>query len=517
VISQKKVTLKSMRGFVNSFFHRLYHYRYHLIRSYMDNPHRIQNAQLQELLLFAADTEWGKSHFFHDVQSPEDFRQAVELTDYEDLKPFISRMMLGERDVLWPGKVDLYSKSSGTTNDKSKFIPISPQNLYKCHMRGSWDTMTLYYHNRPQASQFADKSMLMGGSLSSFEAHPATTVGDVSAIMIQHMPWVARPFFIPDFETALLSNWEEKLEKLAQAGAKEPNVVMIGGVPTWTVVLFRRILEITGKSNMLEVWPKFQVYTHGGVSFTPYRHQFQAFFPSDTVDYQEIYNASEGFFAVQDNLDEEGLLLLLNNGIYYEFIPMSEWGQNNPKAISLAEVEAGKNYALVISTNSGLWRYLPGDTVIFTSVNPYRIKVSGRTKQFVNAFGEEVMVDNTDKALAETCLLTGAEVREYTVAPVYFQGSAQGGHQWIIEFVIAPADIEAFTRLLDLNLQRINSDYEAKRFRNLAMLPLRVEVVPAGTFHNWLRTKGKLGGQHKVPRLSNHRNFIEEILAQVGA
>jgi hypothetical protein len=483
----------------------------------MDNPHRIQNAQLQELLLFAADTEWGKSHFFHDVQSPEDFRQAVELTDYEDLKPFISRMMLGERDVLWPGKVDLYSKSSGTTNDKSKFIPISPQNLYKCHMRGSWDTMTLYYHNRPQASQFADKSMLMGGSLSSFEAHPATTVGDVSAIMIQHMPWVARPFFIPDFETALLSNWEEKLEKLAQAGAKEPNVVMIGGVPTWTVVLFRRILEITGKSNMLEVWPKFQVYTHGGVSFTPYRHQFQAFFPSDTVDYQEIYNASEGFFAVQDNLDEEGLLLLLNNGIYYEFIPMSEWGQNNPKAISLAEVEAGKNYALVISTNSGLWRYLPGDTVIFTSVNPYRIKVSGRTKQFVNAFGEEVMVDNTDKALAETCLLTGAEVREYTVAPVYFQGSAQGGHQWIIEFVTAPADIEAFTRLLDLNLQRINSDYEAKRFRNLAMLPLRVEVVPAGTFHNWLRTKGKLGGQHKVPRLSNHRNFIEEILAQVGA
>jgi hypothetical protein len=506
-----------MQGFVNSLFHRLYRYRYRLIRSYMDNPHRIQNAQFQELLLFAADTEWGKSHFFNDVQSPEDFRQAVELTDYEDLKPFISRMMLGERDVLWPGKVDLYSKSSGTTNDKSKFIPISPQNLYKCHMRGSWDTMTLYYHNRPQASQFADKSMLMGGSLSSFEAHPATTVGDVSAIMIQHMPWVARPFFIPDFETALLSNWEEKLEKLAQAGAKEPNVVMIGGVPTWTVVLFRRILEITGKSNMLEVWPKFQVYTHGGVSFTPYRHQFQAFFPSDTVDYQEIYNASEGFFAVQDNLDEEGLLLLLNNGIYYEFIPMSEWGQNNPKAISLAEVEAGKNYALVISTNSGLWRYLPGDTVIFTSVNPYRIKVSGRTKQFVNAFGEEVMVDNTDKALAETCLLTGAEVREYTVAPVYFQGSAQGGHQWIIEFVIAPADIEAFTRLLDLNLQRINSDYEAKRFRNLAMLPLRVEVVPGGTFHNWLRTKGKLGGQHKVPRLSNHRNFIEEILAQVGA
>nr|WP_290926909.1 GH3 auxin-responsive promoter family protein [Haliscomenobacter sp.] len=314
-----------------------------------------------------------------------------------------------------------------------------------------------------------------------------------------------------------MANWEEKLEKLALAGARTPNVVMIGGVPTWTVVLFRRILELTGKSNMLEVWPKFQVYTHGGVSFTPYRHQFQSFFPSPAVDYQEIYNASEGFFAVQDKLDEEGLLLLLNNGIYYEFIPMSEWEQSNPKALSLAEVEVGKNYALVISTNSGLWRYLPGDTVIFTSVQPYRIKVSGRTKQFVNAFGEEVMVDNTDKALAEACLLSGAEVREYTVAPVYFQGNAQGGHQWIIEFVKEPADLQAFTRLLDLNLQRINSDYEAKRFRDLAMLPLSIQVVPNGTFHNWLRAKGKLGGQHKVPRLSNHRNFIEEILAQVGA
>lgn len=506
-----------MRRLVNAFFNRLHHYRYRLIRSYMDKPHRIQQAQLQELLLFAADTEWGKSHFFQDVHTAEDFRQATALTDYEDLKPFINRMMLGERDVLWPGRVNWFSKSSGTTNDKSKFIPVSPQNLYKCHIRGSWDTMSLYYHNRPQASQFADKSMLMGGSLSSFEPHPSTMVGDVSAIMIQHMPWVARPFFIPDFETALLPNWEEKLEKLAREGARTSNVVMIGGVPTWTVVLFRRILELTGKSNMLEVWPKFQVYTHGGVSFTPYRQQFQSFFPSPTVDYQEIYNASEGFFAVQDTLGEEGMLLLLNNGIYYEFIPMSEWEKNNPQAISLAEVEVGKNYALVISTNSGLWRYLPGDTVIFTSVNPYRIKVSGRTKQFVNAFGEEVMVDNTDKALAEACLLTGAEVQEYTVAPVYFEGSAQGGHQWIIEFVKEPLDLPAFAQLLDLKLQHINSDYEAKRFRNMAMLPLSIKVVPKGTFHNWLRAKGKMGGQHKVPRLANHRNYIDEILGHVGA
>lgn len=506
-----------MRILLNAFFHRLHHYRYRLIRSYMEKPHRIQQAQLQELLLFAVDTEWGKSHFFQDVHTAEDFRQAVALTDYEDLKPFINRMMLGERDVLWPGKVNCFSKSSGTTNDKSKFIPISPQNLYKCHMRGSWDTMSLYYHNRPHASQFADKSVLMGGSLSAFEPHPATMVGDVSAIMIQHMPWVARPFFIPDVETTLLPNWEEKLEKLARAGARTANVVMIGGVPTWTVVLFRRILELTGKSNMLEVWPRFQVYTHGGVSFTPYRQQFQSFFPSPAVDYQEIYNASEGFFAVQDVLGEEGMLLLLNNGIYYEFIPMTEWDKNNPQTIGLAEVEVGKNYALVISTNSGLWRYLPGDTVIFTSVNPYRIKVSGRTKQFVNAFGEEVMVDNTDKALAEACLLTGAEVQEYTVAPVYFEGSAQGGHQWIVEFVKEPADLPAFAQLLDLKLQQINSDYEAKRYRNIAMLPLSIKVVPKGTFHNWLRAKGKMGGQHKVPRLANHRNYIDEILGHVGA
>ncbi len=506
-----------MRILLNAFFHRLHHYRYRLIRSYMEKPHQIQQAQLQELLLFAVDTEWGKSHFFHDIHTAEDFRQAIALTDYEDLKPFINRMMLGERDVLWPGRVNCFSKSSGTTNDKSKFIPISPQNLYKCHMRGSWDTMSLYYHNRPHASQFADKSVLMGGSLSAFPSHPATMVGDVSAIMIQHMPWAARPFFIPDVETTLLPNWEEKLEKLAHAGARTANVVMIGGVPTWTVVLFRRILELTGKSNMLEVWPKFQVYTHGGVSFTPYRQQFQSFFPSPTVDYQEIYNASEGFFAVQDVLGEEGMLLLLNNGIYYEFIPMTEWGKNNPQAVGLEEVEVGKNYALVISTNSGLWRYLPGDTVIFTSVNPYRIKVSGRTKQFVNAFGEEVMVDNTDKALAEACLLTGAEVQEYTVAPVYFEGSSQGGHQWIIEFVKEPADLPAFAQLLDLKLQQINSDYEAKRYRNMAMLPLSIKVVPNGTFHNWLRAKGKMGGQNKVPRLANHRNYIDEILGQVGA
>jgi hypothetical protein len=501
-----------MRNQVNQLFHRIYGLRYRILQAYAEAPLRTQESLLRNMLLYASDTEWGQNHYFYDIRNLDEYAQALPLTDYEDLKPAIQRMMHGESDVLWPGKVQWYSKSSGTTNDKSKYIPVSSENLRKCHIRGTWDTMTLYYHQRPQATMFADKSMLMGGSLNNYEPYPKTRIGDVSAIMIEHMPRIARPFFIPDFETALLPNWEEKLEKLALAGANEPNVVMIGGVPTWTVVLFRRILEITGKSHMLEVWPRFQAYIHGGVSFTPYRKQFSAFFPGEQVDYQEIYNASEGYFAVQDQLDGEGMLLLLNNGIYYEFIPMSEWENAQPSAIPLSQVETGRHYALVISTNSGLWRYLPGDTVMFTSLAPYRIKVTGRTKQFVNAFGEEVMVDNTDKALAQTCALTDAEVREYTVAPVFFEGSERGRHQWIIEFVKEPNDLLAFTHLLDHHLQKINSDYEAKRHLDLAMLPLSIQAVPSGTFHKWMRAKGKLGGQNKVPRLANHREYVEEIL-----
>ena len=505
-----------MRKWINRAFKWYYKQRYNSLQHFMQRPREVQESLLKHLLESTKHTEWGRRYGYRSIRTPAQFAERVPISDYDSLKPYIARMMKGEKDVLWSGAVRWFSKSSGTTSDRSKFIPVTSQNLKKCHIRGTWDTMSMFYHNRPDARQFECKSMIMGGSLHHYKPYPKTMYGDVSAIMIQNMPAVGKPFFVPDFKTALLDNWEEKLEKLARAGANEPDMVMIGGVPTWTVVLLRRILEITGKDNMLEVWPHFQGYVHGGVSFSPYRKQFEAFFPSDEVSYQEIYNASEGYFAAQDDFQRDDMLLLLNNGVYYEFLPMDEWNNPNAKAIPLAEVETGKNYALVISTNAGLWRYTPGDTVMFTSTRPYRIKVTGRTKQFVNAFGEEVMVENTDKALAIACERTGAVVSEYTVAPIYFEGNKNGGHQWLVEFERSPGDQEAFTRLLDLALQQVNSDYEAKRSKSLALKQLQLHELPPGTFYDWMRSRGKFGGQHKVPRLANHREYVEEILDFLG-
>jgi hypothetical protein len=505
-----------MRKWINRSFRWYYQQRYRRIKRFNRHPHETQRELWKQLIEAGRHTEWGMIYDYRSLRQPEDYAKQVPLQTYEELKPYIERMMMGEKDVLWNGTVKWFSKSSGTTSSKSKYIPVSRQNLYQCHIRGTWDTMTLLYHNRPDARQFECKSMLMGGSLQPFEPYPKTLVGDVSAIMIHNMPFVGRPFFTPDFETALLADWETKLELLAQAGAAEPDIVMIGGVPTWTVVLMRRILEITGKNNMLEVWPNFQAYIHGGVSFRPYRDQFRQFFPGNAVSYQEIYNATEGYFAVQDDFSRDDMLLLLDNGIYFEFLPMEAWDQKDPKAVPLWEVETGKQYALVISTNAGLWRYTPGDTVMFTSTNPYRIRVTGRTKHFVNAFGEEVVVENTDKALAETCELLNATVTDYTVAPVYFKGNGRGSHEWLIEFSRPPADLNAFSQLLDANLQKINSDYEAKRHKDIALECLQIKVLPTGTFHRWLRSKGKIGGQHKVPRLANHREHVEEILEFLG-
>ncbi len=497
---------------MNTAFRWYLNQRYKGIEHFKHHPHEVQQRWLKHLLHTARHSDWGKAHHFAELDSPEAFARHVPLQDYESLKPFIQRMMHGEKDVLWPGQVRWFSKSSGTTSDKSKFIPVSSHNFKKCHARGSWDSITLYYHHRPDARQFRDRVMLMGGNLQPFSPYPKTMVGDVSAIMISHMPAVTRPFVAPDIETALLADWEEKVERMAHFGARHPNIVMIGGVPTWTVVLFRRILEITGKAHMLEVWPDFQVYLHGGVSFKPYIQQFRTFFPSPEVDYMEIYNASEGYFAAQDDLSQEGMLLLLNNGIYYEFLPMDQWQAEHPQAIGLAEVELGKNYAIVISSNSGLWRYLPGDTVTFTSLAPYRIKVTGRTKQFVNAFGEEVMIENTDQALALTCEDLNATVVEYTVAPVYLEGRRRGSHEWLVEFEHPPPDLAVFERKLDEHLQRINSDYEAKRHKNLALQRLSVRPLPPNTFLEWMRARGKLGGQHKVPRLANTRQYVDQIL-----
>ncbi|MEN0004998.1 MAG: GH3 auxin-responsive promoter family protein [Bacteroidota bacterium] len=505
-----------LRKSINEGFKWFYRFRYHGIKRFMDKPHEVQFRWFKQLLQSAKQTEWGKKYDYRSIKTPAQYAARVPIQEYDQFKPYIERMMYGEKDVLWHGQVRWYSKSSGTTSDRSKYIPVTRQNLKSCHIKGTWDTMNLFYHNRKDARQFECKSMIMGGALSPFEPYPHTKYGDVSAIMIHHMPEVGRPFFTPDFETALLHNWEEKVERLAQIGAKEQNMVMIGGVPTWTVVLFRRILELTGKQHMLEVWPNFQGYIHGGVSFTPYRKQFSEFFPSDKVSYQEIYNASEGYFGVQDDFQSDDMLLLLNNGIYYEFIPMSEWGQSNMQAVPLEEVEPGRNYAMVITTNSGLWRYLLGDTVTFTSIYPYRIKITGRTKHFVNAFGEEVMVENTDRALAATCRATNSTVLEYTVAPIYFEGSGKGGHEWLIEFEQAPDNLEYFNELLDTNLQKVNSDYEAKRFKDIALKRLTLHPVSPGTFHNWMRSKGKFGGQNKVPRLANHRKYVEEILDFLG-
>lgn len=502
----------SLRKSINKAFRWYYTQRYEGIRHFMEHPHEVQRAWLKQLIQANRHTEWGRKYDFRSIDKPEVFAERIPIQDYESLKPYIRRMMHGQKDVLWSGQVSWYSKSAGTTNDKSKFIPVTNTNLKKCHFRGSWDTMALFYHNRPDARQFECKSIVMGGSLEHFKPYSKTVIGDISAIMIQWMPIVGRPFYFPDNKTALLADWEEKMECLAQIGSREKQIVMIGGVPTWTVVLFRRILEITGRKNMLEVWPDFQGYIHGGVSFTPYRKQFEDFFPSEKVSYQEIYNASEGYFAIQDDFGTDDMLLLLNNGVYFEFLPLKEWGRDYPKAIPLSEVEAGENYALVISTNSGLWRYVPGDTIMFTSTYPYKIKVTGRTKQFVNAFGEEVMVENTDKALAETCKQMDVIVIEYTVAPIYFEGSGKGGHEWLVEFEKKPSDLESFNKLLDSNLQRINSDYEAKRFKSMALERLRLHPLPSGTFHNWLRSKGKFGGQNKVPRLANDRKVVDEIL-----
>lgn len=500
-----------MKKLINVAFKWYYHQRMNHIRAYMDHPLKVQKTVLSNLINVARHTEWGKKYDFNSIKNAGAFASRIPVQDYESLKPYIGRMMHGEKDVLWAGQVKWFSKSSGTTSDKSKFIPVSPENLKHCHLRGGWDSMTLLYNRYKHLNIFGHKNLVMGGALAQFSEYPKTLTGDVSAIMLHKLPLIARPFYSPDLETALDPDMERKLDNIAAISSQE-NIAMIAGVPTWVVVLFRKILDRTGKKNILEVWPNLQVYMHGGVSFQPYRDQFRALIPDPDFIYQEIYNASEGFFATQDTAAEDGMLLLLNNGIYYEFIPAGEWQNPHPKAIPLEEVEAGKNYALVISTNSGLWRYVPGDTVIFTSTAPYRIRITGRTKQFVNAFGEEVMIENTDAALAETCKQTGALASEYTVAPIYFNGTGKGGHQWVIEFLKEPENLSFFKHLLDQNLQKINSDYEAKRFNNMALECLNVIKVPPGSFTGWMRSKGKYGGQNKVPRLSNHRQYIDELL-----
>ncbi len=504
----------TMKNLMNNIFGWYFRERYRLIEKFVKFPIQVQNEVLNNMLSLNKHTVWGRKYDFSTIYTAEDFSKRVPLQDYETLKPYIKRMMLGEKDVLWSGQVKWFSKSSGTTSDKSKFIPVTTQNLKACHLRGTFDTMTLLYNSKPDSKIFAGKNLVMGGSLSSFTEFQDSKIGDVSAIMLANMPAFVKPFYAPSLEIGLMSEWEEKIELMARQSINE-NIVMLGGVPTWTIVLFRRILEITGKANILEVWPDFQTYIHGGVSFTPYREQFKTFLPSDKINYIEIYNASEGYFAIQNDPDKDDMLLMLDNGIYYEFLPIDQWEATRPLAIPLQDVKVGLNYALVITTNSGLWRYMPGDTVMFTSVFPFKIKVTGRTKQFVNAFGEEVIVSNTDKALSMTCPVFDAIVSEYTVAPIYFKNTGKAGHEWLIEFEKAPISIENFSLALDKNLQLVNSDYEAKRYKDMALVALNLKEIPKGTFHTWMKKRGKLGGQNKVPRLANHREYIDDILTLI--
>jgi len=500
-----------IKKIVNASLSRYLQWRYVRLQRAVRQVSYTQNTLLKKLLQTAQSTEFGRKYQFRKLRDHHAYAERVPIFEYEDLKPFISRMMHGEKDVLWNGRVKWFSKSSGTTNDKSKFIPVTRDNLFSNHIKGSWDTLTLMYHDRPELEIFMAKSLIMGGTISRFEPYPDTQFGDISAIMIHHMPGLGRPFYTPDFETALMANWEQKIDRTAHQILKE-KIFMFGGVPTWNLVLFKKILEITGASNLLEIWPELRAYIHGGVGFDPYRNQFKALLPADDFIYMEVYNASEGYFSVSAKPGDRDMLLLIDNGVFYEFIPMTDYINGRMNACTLDQVTTGVNYAMVVSTNAGLWRYMIGDTVKFTSTNPHKIQITGRTKQFVNAFGEEVMVANTDQALARACQTHETVVSDYTVAPIYFGIDGKGGHQWIIEFEKPPKSIQQFGEDLDRFLQDLNSDYEAKRTGGLALKPLKINMVPRGTFLGWLRSKGKVGGQNKVPRLSNNRKIVEEIL-----
>ena len=463
----------------------------------------------QDLLSAGQYTDFGRQHHFSEIQSLPDFKRNVPIHEYEDLKPYVERMMKGEENVLWNTPVEWFAKSSGTTSDKSKFIPVSKESLQDNHFKAAKDALAFYYASHPESDLLTGKSLVIGGSHQINQLHEEIHYGDLSAVMLQNSPFYGHWLRTPDLSIALMDEWESKIEALAQSTIHE-NVTSMAGVPTWLIVLLKRILEITGKSTIKEVWPNLELYLHGGVSFTPYRQQFERLIGAP-IHYQEMYNASEGFFAGQDDVDKEGMLLMCDHGIFYEFLPIEEWGKESPRTLQLNEVETGKNYAIIITTNGGLWRYLVGDTIQFVTLNPYRVKVSGRLKHFINAFGEEVIVDNSDHAISEACHKTGAIVNDYTAAPIYFSEGANGAHEWLIEFEKEPVSMEHFVGELDSTLKSINSDYEAKRHKDIALRLPVVQAVPKGTFNNWLSSKGKLGGQHKVPRLSNERQTLEEI------
>lgn len=477
---------------------------------FIRHPHEVQFSLLQRLISRAENTEVGNKYAFSSITDYETFAQRVPLISYEEFQPQIERSRRGENNIFWPTPIRWFAKSSGTTNAKSKFIPVSDQSLEDCHFAAGKDMLCMYLHNNPDSQLFNGKSLRLGGSKELYSRN-GTQFGDLSAILIDNMPLWAQFSSTPSNEVSLMSNWETKMPAIVSETIKE-KVTSLAGVPSWMLVLLNNALEESGSENLFEIWPDLEVYFHGGVNFMPYVEQYKKILPRDDFKYYEIYNASEGFFAIQDQNDSKELLLMLDYGIFYEFIPMESFGKENEKVIPLVQVEPDVNYAVVITTNAGLWRYKIGDTVRFTSTNPYRIKITGRTKHHINVFGEELIIENAELALKKATEETGSEIVDYTAAPIFMQGKEKGAHEWIIEFKKPPADFDFFVRCLDRNLQNINSDYEAKRFNNMTLDPPKIHQAREMLFYDWLKKRDKLGGQHKIPRLSNERHYIEELL-----
>lgn len=483
--------------------------RIHQIELFLKYPNEVQEELMMNLVRASEETVIGQKYDFGSIKSYQTFSERVPVSTYEDLEPMIELTRKGAQNVFWNTPIKWFAKSSGTTNAKSKFIPVSNEALEDCHYKGSKDLLCMYLNNNENSEMFLGKSLRLGGSSQIYENNN-TYFGDLSAILIENMPIWAEFSSTPSSKISLMSEWETKLTAIINE-TKNENVTSFAGVPSWMLVLLNRIMTETGKDNLSELWPNLEVYFHGGVSFEPYREQYKKILPQNNFKYYEIYNASEGFFAIQDLNYSNDLLLMLDYGIFYEFIPMDTFGTENQKVIRLADVELFKNYAVVITTNAGLWRYLIGDTVRFTSLSPYRIRVSGRTKHYINVFGEELMVENTDMALAKTCSVLNCEVKDYTVAPVFMKDKEKGAHEWMIEFKKHPEDIHLFQKSLDENLQSLNSDYEAKRYNNMTLNPLTVNVARENLFYDWLKENDKLGGQHKIPRLSNERDYLEQL------
>ena len=495
--------------FINSIISWFLKKRKHQMELFLKYPVDVQQELLLKLIATAKFTEFGKTHRFSKITTYDDFSNNVPIQRYETIEPLIERCRKGEQNIFWPTKIKWFAKSSGTTNAKSKFIPVSDEALEDCHFKAGKDMLCLYINNNEDAQLFTGKSLRLGGSSAIYEDNE-TYFGDLSAIIIENMPFWADYSSAPKQEVALMSEWETKMEAIIDETIQE-NITSIVGVPSWMLVLLNKVLEKTGKNNILEVWPNLEVYFHGGVNFSPYRDQYEKLIPKKDFKYYETYIASEGFFAIQDRNDSNELLLMLDYGIFYEFIPMTDYDGENSKAIPLSDVRTNVNYAVVISTNGGLWRYLIGDTIKFTSTHPYRIKITGRTKHHINVFGEELIIENAEEALKFACAQTNSTVKEYTVAPIFMNGKDKGAHEWIIEFDNQPSDLRFFTEILDEALKNCNSDYEAKRYNDMTLNMPKVQQARQGLFYDWLKQKGKLGGQHKVPRLSNKREFIEEL------